>query len=62
MLISLVAVAYLTNLPKLPYNLIISNKKSHVHNMNFRQSAVSLSIGCKRPSLLIQQQTLVVSH
>ena len=62
MLISLVAAAYLTNLPKLPYNLIIGIKKSHVHNMNFRQSAVSLSISCKRPSLLIQQQTLVVSH
>ena len=62
MLISLVAEAYLKSLPNLPDNLIININKSHAHNNNFCQSAVSLSLGSKLPSFFIRQQTLLASH
>ena len=52
MLISLVAGAHLTNLPNLQDNLKINVNKSHSHNKNFSQSAVSWSLSSKVFSLL----------
>ena len=43
MLISLIAGAYLTNLPNLADSLIININKSHAHNKNFHPSSVSQS-------------------
>ena len=44
MLISLVAGAYLTNIPNLQNNSTININKSLAHNKNFCKSAVSLSL------------------